>query len=168
MVSQSLLVISMESSGLAGGICSCLLRSEVTAGLTVMVRALTLGSFTCVPSLPLRTSKSWIWSLHQPSIIATLSGVEYISWGELSTPLEATGRTTEAEARGPGGVMAGSALHRLVGVAPPGPCSLMHAAQHHLKRLCWWEERYILSIKSVISVDIWAHGTAVLLCEGSV
>ena len=133
MVSQSLLVISMESSGLAGGICSCLLRSEVTAGLTVMVRALTLGSFTCVPSLPLRTSKSWIWSLHQPSIIATLSGVEYISWGELSTPLEATGRTTEAEARGPGGVMAGSALHRLVGVAPPGPCSLMHAAQHHSK-----------------------------------
>ena len=158
----------MDSSGLSGGLCSWLLRSEVTAGPTVMVQALTLGSFMCMLSLPLRTSKSWIWSLHQPSIIATLSGVEYISWGELSTPLEATGRTTEAEARGPGGVMAGSALHRLAGVAPPGPCSLMHAAQHHLKRLCWWEERYILSIKSVISEDIWAHGTAVLLCEGSV
>ena len=93
----------------------------------------TLGSFMCMLSLPLRTSKSWIWSLHQPSIIATLSGIEYVSWGDLCTTLEATGRTTEAEARGPGGIMAGSALHRLVGVAPPGPCSLMHAAQHHSK-----------------------------------
>ena len=158
----------MDSSGLDVVLCSWLLRSEVSAGPTVTVQALTLGSFMGMLSLPLRTSKSWIWSLHQPSIIATLSGIEYVSWGDLCTTLEATGRTTEAEARGPGGVMAGSALHRLVGVAPPGPCSLMHAAQHHLKRLCWWEERYILSIKSVISVDIWAHGTAVLLCEGSV
>ena len=71
----------------------------------------TLGSFMCMLSLPLRTSKSWIWSLHQPSIIATLSGIEYVSWGDLCTTLEATGRTTEAEARGPGGIMAGSALH---------------------------------------------------------
>ena len=66
----------------------------------------TLGSFMCMLSLPLRTSKSWIWSLHQPSIIATLSGIEYVSWGDLCTTLEATGRTTEAEARGPGGILA--------------------------------------------------------------
>ena len=33
------------------------------AGLTVMVWALTLGSFT---SLPLLMSKPWSWSLHQP------------------------------------------------------------------------------------------------------
>ena len=53
----------MDISGLGVGLCSWLLRLEVMAGLTVMVWALTLGSFT---SLPLLMSKPWSWSLHQP------------------------------------------------------------------------------------------------------
>ena len=65
MVSQSQSGISTDSSGVAGGICSWLLRSDETAGLTMMVRTLTLGTFM---SLILLVSKPWIWSLHQPSI----------------------------------------------------------------------------------------------------
>ena len=59
----------MDISGLGVGLCSWLLRLEVMAGLTVMVRALTLGSFM---SLPLLMSKPWSWSLHQPSIVSTV------------------------------------------------------------------------------------------------
>lgn len=40
----------------------------------------------------------------------------------------------------------------------------MHAAQH-LKRSVGGRRGYILSIKSVISEDIWAHGTAVLCSQ---
>lgn len=57
----------MDTSGLAGGMCSWLLRSEEMAGLTMMVRAPTLGSFV---SLPLLVSQPWI---HQPSIIPTVT-----------------------------------------------------------------------------------------------
>ena len=48
------------------------LAAEVrgNAGLTVIMRALNLGSFML---LPLLMSKPWIWSLHQPSIISTVS-----------------------------------------------------------------------------------------------
>ena len=133
-VSQSHSEIRMDTSGLAGGVCSWLMRSEVTARLTMMVRALTLGSFSCMLSLPLRTSKPWIWSLHQPSIISTLfdNGL-----GRPVYPLGIQGYMTEAEVRDPGGITGGSALHRLAEGAPPGPCSPMHAAQRHLKCLGW-------------------------------
>lgn len=57
----------MDTSGLAGGMCSWLLRSEEMAGLTMMVRAPTLGSLV---SLPLLVSQPWI---HQPSIIPTVT-----------------------------------------------------------------------------------------------
>ena len=70
VVSQSQAGIRMDSSGLAGGICPWLVRSEETAGLTLMVRTLILGSFM---SLTLLLSKPWIRSLHQPSIISTVT-----------------------------------------------------------------------------------------------
>ena len=60
----------MDISGLGVGLCSWLLRLEETASLTVMVRVLTLGSFM---SLPLLMSKPGIWSLHQPSIVSTVT-----------------------------------------------------------------------------------------------
>ena len=63
--------------------------------------------------------------------------MEFVSWGDWSTPLEATGCMMEAEAPGPGCILGGSAVHRLVGEAPPAPCSPMNAAKHHLKYLSW-------------------------------
>ena len=137
MVSQSQAGINMETSGLTGGVRSRLLTLEEMAGHTIMLRALTLGSFTCMLSLQLSTSKPWIWSLHQPISSPLFLVMEYTSWGDLSTPLEAKGRVTEAEVRGPGGITGGSAHHRLTGVAPPSPCSPMNAAKHHLKYHCW-------------------------------
>ena len=75
----------MEISGLVGGICSWLLRSEETAGLTMIVRTLNLGSFML---LPLLMSKPWIWSLHQPSIISTVTpGCSSRAGGSESWPM---------------------------------------------------------------------------------
>ena len=59
MFSQSQAGISMDSSGLDVVLCSWLLRSEVSAGPTVTVQALTLGSFM---SLLLLMSQLWIWA----------------------------------------------------------------------------------------------------------
>ena len=70
MVCESQLGISMDISGPVGGVCSWLLRSEEMAGLTVMVGTPTLGSFV---SLALLVSQPWIWSLHQPSYLSTVS-----------------------------------------------------------------------------------------------
>ena len=152
----------METSGLAGGVCSQLLTSEEMAGLTIMLRALTLGSLTCMLSLHLSTSKPWIWSLYQPISSPLFLVMEYISWGDLSTPLEAKGRVTEAEVRGPGGITGGSAHHRLAGVALPGPCSPMDAAKHQLKYLCWQGSALAFCLVNLLSHRIYisAPGTA--------
>ena len=69
--------------------------------------------------------------------------------------LEATGRMTVAEVRGPGGNLGGTALHRLAGVAPPGPCSHMNAGKHHLKYLVGKLSICILHSKSIIRLDMY-------------
>ena len=75
----------MDISGLGVGLCSWLLRLEETAGLTMIVRTLNLGSFML---LPLLMSKPWIWSLHQPSIISTVTpGCSSRAGGSESWPM---------------------------------------------------------------------------------
>jgi hypothetical protein len=43
------------------------------------------GSFTCTLSIPLSTSKPWIWSLHQPRIISYFLIMAFVHCGDLST-----------------------------------------------------------------------------------